>query len=207
LATSEESAVRVLGFGDSLTAGTPGYDRLSDWGDHKSQYGYWIVELSEKERGITVEFDNQGVPGDLAQHMLPRLRRIMNQRGYNVVIILAGSNDIGWGQDAKTVYGHVSLLWKHALDKGPKVVACTVPPVGFPYPGLQETQSRFNEMVLGASNTHRDLAVVDLFEGLSNEDGLLIPEFDSGDGLHLNIDGYKRIGELIWHRALTPLLS
>jgi len=207
LARSEKATVRVLGFGDSLTAGTPGYDPLSQWGDQKSQYGHWIVDLSEKERGMTIEFDNQGEPGELAQDMLPRLRRIMNQHGYSVVIILAGSNDIGWGHDAKTVYAHVSILWEHALDKGPDVIACTVPPVGFPYPGLQDTQSRFNEMVLGAASTHRNLVVVDLFDGLSNEQGLLIPGFDSGDGLHLNIDGYKRIGELIWHRALAPLLS
>ena len=202
-----ETAISILGFGDSLTAGTPGYDPLDQSGDERSQYGHWLTLLGKRERGLTIEYDNQGVPGELAQHMLPRLRKIMNQRCYSIVIILAGSNDLGWGRDARAVYGHVSVLWEHALDKGSEVVACTVPPVGFAYPGLHETQSRFNEMILGAAAMYKNLIVADLFGGLSNEDGLLIPEFDSGDGLHLNTEGYRCMGELIWLRALRPLLN
>ncbi len=140
-----EAVVRVLGFGDSLTAGTPGYDPFDLSGDEKSQYGYWLARQANQEDGIDIDFDNQGVPGELARHMLPRLRKAMNLRSYDIVIILAGSNDVGWGSDSETICSHVKSLWEHALDRGSRVIACTIPPVGFAYPGVQETQARLNE--------------------------------------------------------------
>jgi lysophospholipase L1-like esterase len=202
-----EALVRVLGFGDSLTAGTPGYDPFDLSGDERSQYGYWLVRKAKQEDGIDMDFDNQGVPGELARHMLPRLRKTMNQRSYDVAIILAGSNDVGWGSDSKTVWSYVKSLWEHALDRGSHVVGCTIPPVGFLYPGLQETQTSLNEMICASAKDYDNLMVVDLFVSLSDEKGILVPQFNSGDALHLSIEGYRRMGEVIWQGALGPLLS
>ena len=202
-----EAVIRVLGFGDSLTAGTPGYDPLDHSGDEKSQYGYWLVRVASKERGLHIDFDNQGEPGELVRHMLPRLKKAMNVGSYRAVIILGGSNDIGWGGDSRTICTYVKSLWEHALDRGSRVVGCTVPPIGFEYPGLQETQARLNEMIRTSGKEYDGLVVVDLFNSLSDEQGLLAPEFDSGDGLHLSVEGYKRMGESIWQSGVKVLLE
>ncbi len=54
---------------------------------------------------------------------------------------------------------------------------------------------------------YNNLLVVDLFNNLSDEKGLLVAEFDSGDGLHLSIEGYRRMGEAIWRSGLRVLLG
>jgi lysophospholipase L1-like esterase len=139
--------------------------------------------------------------------MLPRLRKVINQRSYDVVVILAGSNDVGWGSDSETICSQVKSLWEHALDRGSRVIACTIPPVGFVYPGVQETQARLNETIRMSGKDYNNLLVVDLFDDLSDEQGLLVAEFDSGDDLHMSIEGYRRMGETIWRSGLQAFLG
>jgi lysophospholipase L1-like esterase len=104
----EGSAITILGFGDSLTAGTPGYD--PDFGgDERSQYGFWLLESSKSEGHHHVSFVNQGVPGELAQLMQGRLERLLQQKRYDAVIILGGSNDIGWGCPVHAIFAELEL--------------------------------------------------------------------------------------------------
>ena len=128
---------RILGFGDSLTAGSPGYEPAYGWGDVRSQYGYWLVE-SAKQQGITeIDFDNKGVPGELAKWMYNRLNEIFSKNTYDMVVILGGTNDLGWEHEAESVFQTVRGLWDLALEQGSKVVACTIPPIGFEFVPLQ----------------------------------------------------------------------
>jgi hypothetical protein len=107
----EGSAITILGFGDSLTAGTPGYDPDSG-GDERSQYGFWLLESSKSEGHHHVSFVNQGLPGELSQLMQGRLERLLQQKRYDTVIILGGSNDIGWGYPVHTIFKTAELeLW------------------------------------------------------------------------------------------------
>lgn len=197
----------MLGFGDSLTAGTPGYDPTTGYGNQQSQYGYWLVRRAREERQLALRFDNQGVPGELARHMLQRLHSILDRTDYAVVIILGGSNDLGWGDEPDRVFSYLSDLWQRALDTGSGVIACTIPPIGMPYPPLQEAQIRLNEMITEGLRGRDSELVVDLFAALSDERGLLRPEFDSGDGLHLSEYGYRQMGERIWADGARRMLD
>ncbi len=205
--TTERKSVGVLGFGDSLTAGTPGYDPTTGYGNQQSQYGYWLVRKAREARQLTLEFDNQGVPGELVRHMLQRLHSILTKHSYAIIVILGGSNDLGWGDEPDRVFGHLKDLWQYALDKGSDVIACTIPPVGMAYPPLQEAQFRFNDMIAEASREQDSVLLVDLFAALSNERGLLRAEFDSGDGLHMNEYGYRQMGESIWMEGIKRMLD
>ena len=193
----EGTAIVLLGFGDSLTAGTPGYDP-GYGGDERSQYGFWLLESSKSEGHHSVSFVNQGVPGELAHLMHGRLERLLQQERYGTVIILGGSNDIGWGYPVHAIFKTLTTLWRLASDSGARVVACTVPPIGSVFPDIQTKQRELNSLILKASKDFEGLIVIDLFSVLADSDNLLLPSFDSGDGLHLSIQGYRQMGETIW---------
>ena len=193
----EEPSITILGFGDSLTAGTPGYD--PDFGgDERSQYGFWLLESGRSEGHHRISFVNQGAPGELAQLMPGRLERLLQQKHYNTVIILGGSNDIGWGYPVHAIFKTLTNLWSLASDSGARVVACTVPPIGSVFPDIQVKQGELNGLILRAPNDIKGLIVVDLFSVLADSDNLLLSAFNSGDGLHLSIQGYRQMGETIW---------
>jgi lysophospholipase L1-like esterase len=193
----EETAITILGFGDSLTAGTPGYDP-GYGGDERSQYGFWLLELNKSEEHHPVSFVNQGVPGELAQHMYGRLEQLLQQERYDVVIILGGSNDIGWGYPVHTIFKILTTLWSLARGNGARVVACTVPPIGSVFQDIQVKQGELNGLILRAPKDIEGLVVVDLFSVLADSNNLLLPTFNSGDGLHLSVQGYRQMGEIIW---------
>ena len=193
----ERSTIEILGFGDSLTAGTPGYD--PDFGgDERSHYGFWLLESSKSEGHHHISFVNQGAPGELAQFMHGRLERLLQQKRYDTVIILGGSNDIGWGYPVHAIFNTLTNLWSLATDKGARVVTCTVPPIGSIFPEIQEKQGELNGLILRAPKDIEGIIAVDLFSALADSNNLLFPPFDSGDGLHLSIQGYRQMGETIW---------
>ena len=74
------------------------------------------------------------------------------------------------------------------------------------YPPIQAGQRELNRMILDESKARQDLVCADVFSALADEKGLLPKKYDSGDGLHLNIEGYRCLGEAIWLDGLKRLL-
>ena len=87
-----------------------------------------------------------------------------------------------------------------------KTIACTIPPIGMEYPPIQAGQRELNKKIRDESEVREDLVCADVFSSLANENGLLPREYDSGDGLHLSIAGYRCLGETIWRDGLRQLL-
>jgi lysophospholipase L1-like esterase len=206
LPSHEKQKIRILGFGDSLTAGFPGYDPSYRMGNEKSQYGYWLIESAMREGRSNIEFDNKGVPGELAKYMYGRLVTLLGKKSYEIVIILGGSNDIGWGFESHQILENLRRLWQTATESWAKVVACTVPPIGSAYPPIQKAQEVLNQQILIESTSIKDVIGIDLFSALVDSDGLLKPDFNSGDDLHFSVEGYKRMGEFIWAKGVRPLV-
>jgi len=126
------------------------------------------------------------------------LERLLQQKRYDAIIILGGSNDIGWGYPVHVIFKTLTNLWSLARDNGAIVVACTVPPIGLAFPDIQAKQGELNGQILKAPKDIEGLIVVDLFSVLADSDNLLLSTFNSGDGLHLSVQGYRQMGETIW---------
>ncbi|MHA1905572.1 MAG: SGNH/GDSL hydrolase family protein [Candidatus Thorarchaeota archaeon] len=197
--------LRILGFGNSLTAGTPGYDP-NFGGNEESQYCYWLLKAAVEKGWNDLHFDNQGVPGELAESMRYRLEILFERRSYDVAVMLGGTNDIGWGRDPDDIIMHLSKLWNIASENGVRVVVCTIPPIGLIYPPVQKSQSILNNLISIECNASRNLVQVDLFNALSDSEGFLKSEYDSGDGLHFSVAGYQQMGRTIWDKGLERLL-
>ncbi|TXT54403.1 MAG: hypothetical protein BAJATHORv1_70103 [Candidatus Thorarchaeota archaeon] len=203
--SEDPSEVVVLGFGDSLTAGTPGYDPHFG-GDNKSQYGFWLT-LAARDMGIPVQFDNRGVPGDLVASMLSRLQKTLLMNRYDVAIIVGGTNDLGWGQSPTKILALLEKLWFTCLESVPRLVVSTIPPIRTPSPMLDSARNELNNMILDRVGTEPNTIAVDLFTAMSDESGLLRGPFDSGDGLHFSVKGYQRMGEVLWEAGVKQLLG
>jgi lysophospholipase L1-like esterase len=197
--------MRILGFGDSLTAGTPGYEP-GYGGDVRSQYGFWILESARNEGVTTLQFHNQGIPGELARMMRSRLRRLLDVNQYDIAIILAGTNDLGWGFEVDAAFESVRKLWNICKEKQVRVIACTIPPIAMEVPSHQTLQNEFNSLILSSEDKPL-IHVVDTYSSLTNERGLLLPVYDSGDGLHLSVEGYRQVGVTIWNKTLRGILQ
>ncbi|MCK5588452.1 MAG: hypothetical protein KAI34_07005 [Candidatus Lokiarchaeota archaeon] len=207
MSSHETSQIRILGFGDSLTAGFPGYDPSYQMGNKKSQYCYWLILSAENEGWLNIEFDNKGVPGELAKYMYSRLVSLIGKKSYDIVIILGGSNDLGWGIDPHQIFEDLRKLWSTATDSGAKVVACTVPPIGSVYIPFQKAQESLNQKILKETSSNNKILRIDLSTALTDENGLLKPDYDAGDGVHFNVEGYERMGEFIWTEGIRPFLE
>lgn len=196
--------MKVLCFGDSLTAGTPGFEP-GYGGDVRSQYGFWMVEEAKKTGYHELEFTNRGVPGELASMMFSRFRRTLSEDEYDIAVIMGGSNDIGWGNEPVTIHASLNRLWQLSIDNSIIVIACTIPPIGSEYPSIQKSQQQLNILINQSGND--DINVVDVFSALADNNRLLLPVYDCGDGLHLSVEGYKKMGESIWNEVLRNYIS
>ena len=207
MSSHKTSKIRILGFGDSLTAGYPGYDPSYRMGNEKSQYSYWLIESAKLEGFSNIEFDNKGVPGELAQYMYSRLVTLLGKKSYDIIIILGGTNDIGWGMDPLHIFENLRRLWLTAKESGAQVVACTVPPIGSVYSPVQKAQETLNQKILKETSSSEEIIRIDLFSALADEEGLLKPDYDAGDGVHFSVEGYKCMGEFIWTEVVSLLLE
>jgi len=135
-AASSAPRVRILAYGDSLTAG------FCDRGRKFSPYGAALVEA------LAPEFDAEvwvcGLSGMLAEEMMERLRRkvlrdrfgrqgkglqyILAEDGkFDLVIIMAGTNDLATPCRAADVCNSVQALHGACHEFGLRTVALSVP--------------------------------------------------------------------------------
>jgi lysophospholipase L1-like esterase len=121
------------------------------------------------------------------------------------VIILGGSNDLGWGIEPPSVANNLAEMVDESLEHGIQPVACTVPSVlGFDEgigPRLQLNQ------LIKAFSLERNIICVDLFSATADSlTGRLREEY-SNDGLHLNPLGYEIVAEAIFLGAISGIIS
>lgn len=203
---SQKDFFDILCFGDSLTAGSPGYDPAFG-GNRHFQYGHWMLERAHAQGWKNLRFQNHGMPGDLASLMARRLERVLNLYRFDASVILAGTNDLGMGSSVLFVFESLQELWNLCISRDLPVVSCTIPPIGSVYPPLQRAQEQLNTLVRDYCKEHNRMICVDLFAELATPDGLLYTSYDSGDGLHLSMDGYRKIGEAVWEKGIRVILS
>jgi len=205
--TKPIAAVKIVAFGDSLTVGES--ELGSDPEEYASYPGY-LEFLAQRHLGkhrsdVKVSVVNRGVCGDLTSGMLRRFSRDVVVEKPDYVIILGGTNDIGWLMDPAMIADNLSMIYDAALDAGIVPIACTVPSIL----GLDELippRSRLNRMIRTEAEK-RSIASLDLFAATADSETNRLSEQYSADGLHLNMKGYRQIGQYIFDNWLRALLD
>lgn len=166
----------VIAFGDSLTAGRNSY-----------------ADILGADKVARVGASSAWV----RQNALERLASAT----YDTVIVLAGVND---GNGRSTI-SNLRDIYSAARAQGARVVAVTeLPWRGYPSwsAAAQARQDDTNRWILSGGDG-LVFAAVDAYSALSDptRPGYLAPQYDSGDGLHLNAAGQRRLAQVVRQRV------
>ncbi len=187
--------LRIVGLGDSTTAGTPGF--LSPLeapphgrGNEESQYAYWMTKAQPEWRVL-----NRGIDGQRSDEILERFQRDVVQERPDYVIILAGVNDIYQGAPLESIEKNLLAMYQRAKAAGITPVAATV----LPYNTASDSDSRaIRELNKWIEDTAKRLGIpfCDTNQAVadpSNPNRLR----SSPEGLHPDVSGYRGMGEAL----------
>jgi len=161
--------------------------------------------LRGRQSAPKVDVLNKGIDGDLTSGMLERFPRDVVDETADYVIILGGTNDIGWGFDTAVITHNLADMYDAARDKRICAVACSVPSI-LGFDELIPPRLRLNRAIR-AEAEKRKMPYLDLFTATSDERSNRLLEDYSADGLHLNSKGYERIGRYVFDGWLKAVLD
>jgi lysophospholipase L1-like esterase len=194
---------RILAYGDSLTAGTSGPNLFP--------YAQYLQSALSQQRGDHVVVRHRGLPGWTTQGMLDALDD--NQRGLraairavsdpslSLVILLAGTNDLGHGATAPEITANLLQLHAVCLDSGvPRTLAIGIPPSGYQamQQSVAETVATINENLRQHALQNASTTTYMPFPFPFEKQG----ENWYPDSLHFSEKGYQVLGE-----SLAPVVE
>jgi len=206
-ASNNAESIRVLAFGDSLTAGTspPDYNLFP-----YSNYLEDRLKLPPYELSSPVIVRHKGLPGWTASQLLEYalldgglesiIDRIQNPP-LSLILLLAGSNDLAYETSADKIFNSITSLHQICHDKGiPHTIALGIPPSGY----QSQVQS-----VGDLAQTINDSLERYCLEKSNHMTFFRFPfAFQRGDdrwcsdGLHFTKKGYMQIAE-----SLAPVVA
>jgi len=154
---------------------------------------------------MKLDIVNRGVSGDLTSDMLARFEREVIEQKPNYVIIMGGANDIGWNLEVNQIFLNLKNSFDLAESHRIEPVACTVPSI-LGFDDLIPPRISLNSMI-SREATRRNMAFVDLFTATADGKTKRLLQRYSGDGLHLNTEGYERLGVTIFNEWLRKALD
>lgn len=145
---------------------------------------------------------NRGISGQTTPQMLIRFRPDVINLHPDVVVILAGVNDIAGNTGPTTpekIMGNLISMVELANTNKIKVVLCTVLPASDfywrPNPKAAKTIIQLNKLIQLYAQQHQ-IPLVDYHTAMADSNNGLPKEF-SEDGVHPNIKGYQTMEPLL----------
>ena len=195
-----KSLNRIVAFGDSLTAGFQSPTGDNPMGE-LTPYGEFLHQLL----GGAVEVKIRGINGELTTEMVMRFSRDVISLKPDYVMILGGTNDLGWNARPQEIMRNLVTMYARAKSAGITPVAITVPSIrGFDE--LIHPRHVLNNLILEYGQAQSQ-PVVDLFIATAEVGSLRLAEDYSNDGLHLSTEGYKLLADLLYRDVFKSLVN
>ncbi|KAK0632598.1 SGNH hydrolase-type esterase domain-containing protein [Immersiella caudata] len=200
--------LRVLCFGDSLTAG------YASMGCVYHPYRLKLEHMLEMAfPDMDIETVDDGRPGDTVKFgFLKRMQtnyppRKKGDESYNWTIVLGGTNDLALRVKPEDIFAHLQEVWDIPLRRKSKVLALTVPEAGIENgrERMDARRNKLNELIKGYKKEGFhvfDLNAAVPFFAMSKSD----QEAFWDDGVHFTPDGYNLIGKEVG-MSLVKLLE
>lgn len=190
----------IVALGDSTTAGAPGFRSPAEAppdgsGNKESQYAYWIMKLRQEWKVL-----NRGVNGERSDQILKRFQKDALAYRPEVLIVLAGINDLYQGYPIDEIKRNLADIYRRARKENIRVIACTVLPYNSASPQVYRNIIKLNNWIRSYS-TQNKLWFCDTSKAVEDpkRPGTLA---GTPDGLHPNVEGYRKMGD-----ALTAVLA
>lgn len=210
--TAPSNPPLIICFGDSLTAGfqTP---TPENQGDVETPYGRFLQEHLGSHATVAVS----GLCGEMTGEMVMRFRADVLAHHPAFVVILGGTNDLGWNARPAEIMRNLLKMYEQARASGAEPVGVTVPSLragqtadgGAGEPVILDHIARRLELngLLTDYCRSKDLACVDLFSATADTGTRLLALPYSNDGLHLTTAGYRRLAALLFDEVFAPRLG
>jgi len=188
-------ATLVAALGDSIVAGSPGYDpdprmreTLGFGADEKSQWEYWAERADP-----TLRFRNCGVYGQRTDEIANRLDGCA--KGAEVLVVQGGINDIAQGRPVEDAAANIRRMVHRGRELGLRVAIAELLPWNNGYPEADPKIRRLNELIHEIAK-EQAVAVLPFYETLEDPDrpGRMREDWTS-DGDHPSVEGYRLLGE------------
>ena len=194
--------MRIVCLGDSTTAGTPLFKSPIEAppdgeGDERSQFAYWLRQ-AHPEWQVT----NCGVNGERSDQIAERFDRDVLAHHPQAVVIIAGVNDVYQGRAVDHVTAQLDAMYARARAAGIPVIAGTIVPYNTATADQNARMHAINTWIRRfAHENPGDVWCADTRLAAA-EPGDIDRLSGSPDGLHPDIDGYRRMAD-----ALAPVIG
>ena len=207
--TVRGTKMKIVALGDSLTVGESGFTssasdtQVRSYPEHLATFAKEY--LRSRRLNVNLEVLNKGLNGDLTSGMLERFSADVVDERADYVIILGGTNDIGWGVSLRMVSDNLTRMYDSARKERIGAVACSVPSIlgcdELILPRLQLNAT------IEAEARKRAMPFLDFFSATADQATCRLLEDYSADGLHLNAIGYSRLGGVVFDNWLKAVLD
>ena len=198
--------VTIVALGDSTTAGTPGFRSPLESppngdGNIESQYVYWLMQAHPEWRVL-----NRGINGERSDQIRARFTRDVLDAAADLVVIIAGVNDIYQGRSPERVQSEFEAMFTLARTSPSAlpIVIGSIMPFNTATPEQNRRMHAVNDWLRSYSSAHSDVMFCDTRLAVSSPtdpDRLI----SSPDDLHPSPEGYRlaalALEPVIW-RAL-----
>jgi lysophospholipase L1-like esterase len=198
----------IVCFGDSLTAGfqSPTRERPNGL---ETPYGEFLQDWL----GPSVHVQVSGVCGELTGEMSMRFRRDVLMRRPRYVVVLGGTNDLGWNGRPPDIMRNLLKMYELAQAERVIPIPVTVPSIRIePDRGGREACAWLEDhlerrmqlnLLIRQYTDSKNLSCIDLFAATAEPTTRLLSPQYSNDGLHLTTLGYRRLAELLFDQVFA----
>ena len=194
----------VCALGDSITAGSPGYDpdpaereRRGFGDDPESQWEHWAAL-----RDPRLEFRNHGIYGQRTDEIAARLETCA--AGANVLVVQGGINDIAQGRQGEAAAENLRSMVRRGRELGLGVVLADVLPWNNGWPDAEPEIRCLNELIRALAR-EEGVPLLPFHDTLEDPDrpGRMRDEW-TAEGDHPSVEGYRRLGERAFRLPELP---
>ena len=198
----------IICFGDSLTTGfqspTPANPTGAD-----TPYGQFLQALLGSAREIRVS----GICGELTAEMAMRFRQDVICHQPSHVVILGGTNDLGWNGKPAEIMRNLLKMYEAARASQIVPIPVTVPSIrveeASESPDAEawigqhlERRAELNNLIREYAES-KQLRWIDLFTATAERLTHQLAQAYSNDGLHLTTAGYRLLAQLLYDEVFV----
>jgi len=190
----------IICFGDSLTAGFQ--SPTAECPDYQeTPYGRFLAERLGDRARVQIS----AICGELTAEMDERFERDVACHRPAWVVILGGTNDLGWNLQPAEIMRNLTAMYERAAKAGIRVAAVTVPSIR----GFDDHIPRRHELnvLIADSCARRNLPCIDLFTATAEPGTHRLAAPYSNDGLHLTKAGYDLLARLLFEQVFNTTLT